>query len=255
MSQANAVGPPMTEAQWQASSDPKAMLNFLRGKADERKLRLFAVAACRMIWDLLEDRRSRQAVEVAERFADGLVSLEVLEAALEGGKSAWQEANRVSRSGFLAAGYLAAQCAKDVAYHPLAALPAPKGYGRPPKGVRVEPIPARDVYPAQAADSAASARGAESGQRCEQVVQRQKAAQAWLLREVCGNPFRPNPGLASWPPSVIRLAKEMYAGEDRALALQAALLAAGQAELAEHFPEKGKHPKGCWVIDLILGKS
>src|SRR5262249_38658531 len=154
-----------------------------------------------------------------------------------------------SRSGFLAAAYLAAQSAKDVAYHPQAAVPAPKSHGRPAKGVRVEPIPASDVYPGQAADSAACARGAEGGQRCEPVVQRQKAVQAELLRELCGNPFHRYAVPAVWPPKVVRLAKEMYAGEDRCSALRTALVAGGHAALAQHFQEERNHPKGCWVID------
>jgi hypothetical protein len=29
---------------------------------------------------------------------------------------------------------------------------------------------------------------------------------------------------------------------------------AGQSDLAEHFKEK-EHPKGCWVLDLVLEKS
>ncbi len=255
MGQANTVPPPMTEELWQVSTDPKAILDFLGDKASERKLRLFAVAACRMIWDLLGDKRSRAAVEVAERFADGLAPIGELEAALEAGKQAWQATNRTSPSGFLAAGYLAAQSAKDVAYHPESAIPAPKTHGRPAKGVRVEPIPAWSVYPARAADSAACARGAEGGPRCEPVVLRQKAAQAELLREICGNPFHRYKVPAVWPAKVVKLAKEMYAGENRCSALSSALVAGGHAALAEHFQEERKHPKGCWVIDLILGKE
>ena len=61
----------MTEAEWLAATDPRPMLTFLGGKASERKLRLFAVAGCRDVWHLLQDERSRKAVAVAERLADG----------------------------------------------------------------------------------------------------------------------------------------------------------------------------------------
>ncbi len=103
----------MTEQEWRTSTDPVAMLGFLPqvwalraensfpSAAAARKLRLFACACCRQVWDGVEecpgnragpccqtslcpvcngsgrvggltDPRSRAAVEVAERFADGL---------------------------------------------------------------------------------------------------------------------------------------------------------------------------------------
>src|SRR5262245_31871471 len=62
----------MEEPEWLACVDPQTMLDFLQDKASERKVRLRAGAWCRGFGQLLEDARLRQAVEVAERFADGL---------------------------------------------------------------------------------------------------------------------------------------------------------------------------------------
>ena len=64
----------MSEQEWLDSTDPTPMLDFLRGKASGRKLRLFACACCRRVWPLLVERQSREAVEVAEQYADGTAS-------------------------------------------------------------------------------------------------------------------------------------------------------------------------------------
>lgn len=72
----------MTEAQWSTCEDIQALLRFTTDEtllhplgwqsASQRKLRLFACALCRLVWNRLEDERSRHAVEVAEAFADGV---------------------------------------------------------------------------------------------------------------------------------------------------------------------------------------
>src|ERR1700722_8175553 len=66
----------MTEAEWLTCTDPEVMLEFLRGKASERKLRLFACACCRElpVQRRLQNRNSRLLIEVAERFLDDLTS-------------------------------------------------------------------------------------------------------------------------------------------------------------------------------------
>src|SRR5947209_3356428 len=74
----------MTEAEWRNCNDPGSMLDFLdKQRPSNRKMRLFAVACCRRIWNLLTHEASRNAVELAEGFADGEVSQQVLNAAWE----------------------------------------------------------------------------------------------------------------------------------------------------------------------------
>ncbi len=66
-----AGGPDVTENEWDACTDPQPMLDFLQGRASDRKMWLFAVACCRRLWGVFLADECRRAVEVAERFADG----------------------------------------------------------------------------------------------------------------------------------------------------------------------------------------
>jgi hypothetical protein len=43
----------MTEVEWNECADPQKMLTFLRRKASDRKLRLFAAGCCRRMWDVI----------------------------------------------------------------------------------------------------------------------------------------------------------------------------------------------------------
>jgi hypothetical protein len=60
----------MTEKVWESCKNPEKMLRFVLHGASPRKLRLFACACVRLYWHLLTDERSRQAVEMAERYAE-----------------------------------------------------------------------------------------------------------------------------------------------------------------------------------------
>jgi hypothetical protein len=61
------------EADWLDWVDPRPMLRFLRLRASDRKLRLFACACCRLVWDRLPGDHVRRAVELGERYAEALV--------------------------------------------------------------------------------------------------------------------------------------------------------------------------------------
>jgi hypothetical protein len=58
----------------------------------------------------------------------------------------------------------------------------------------------------------------------------------------------------SWPASVVSLAEAVYNGADATFALHDALLESGFPDLAAHFQAEQWHMKGCWAVDLILGK-
>jgi hypothetical protein len=74
----------MTKEEWLTNKYQSELLNLVRDKASERKLRLFACAVTRREWQWLIRKRNRTAVEVAERFADGLATREELKKAADG---------------------------------------------------------------------------------------------------------------------------------------------------------------------------
>jgi hypothetical protein len=61
----------VTEAEWMRSTDLSAMLEALCGEVSDSKLRLFACACCRCIWDIIDTDLHRRAVAYAEWFAQG----------------------------------------------------------------------------------------------------------------------------------------------------------------------------------------
>src|SRR5262249_45247069 len=87
----------------------------------------------------------------------------------------------------------------------------------------------------------------------------ERRAQARLLHELFGNPFRPVAADRSWLTSdVVGLARAIYDDRafDRLPSLADALQDAGcdQADVLAHCRGGGPHVRGCWVVDLLLGK-
>ncbi|WP_246523617.1 hypothetical protein [Gemmata palustris] len=87
-----------------------------------------------------------------------------------------------------------------------------------------------------------------------------RALESQSLRCIFGNPFRPAVANPAWFTStVLALATGIY--EDRAFdrlpILADALQDAGceNADILNHCRSDGPHVRGCWVIDLLLGKS
>lgn len=90
----------------------------------------------------------------------------------------------------------------------------------------------------------------------------ERAWQADLLRELCGQPSRDrrpvDPAVLAWNDGTVRrIARGVYeAGAFAGLPiLHDALLDAGcdDEELLEHLRNGGPHVRGCWALDLLLG--
>jgi hypothetical protein len=215
----------MTEHEWLVATDPTPMLEFLRGRARERKLRLFACACCRRVWHLLPDDQSKKAVELAELFADSRPSSDALMAAWETAvrqkRRAAEQVNRLTWTAVEAAARVVKASPRKAAFS-------------------VSLISA--IHP---------------------KVQADDSHLAALLREVFGNPVRPariDPASLTWNDrTVVKLAQSIYDDRafDRLPILADALEEAGctDADILTHCRQGGEHVRGCWVVDLLIGKN
>ncbi|MCE9566324.1 MAG: hypothetical protein K8U57_30235 [Planctomycetes bacterium] len=86
-------------------------------------------------------------------------------------------------------------------------------------------------------------------------------AQCDLLRDIFGSPFRSIPFRRRWrTDTVLAIAKQMYESRDfSAMPILAdALQDAGcdNEDVLMHCRDaNGVHVRGCWVVDMVLGKS
>ena len=228
----------MTEGEWLACRDLELMLRALDPRKHDRKLRLFACACCRRIWHLLEES-SRRVVEVSERYADSAASYEELRAAVSACVGTGTNASARWAVDGAAAAHAASYRASAESYY-RAALYAAGACGEATD-------PSRSHSPTRQARELAEA-----------------GAQRILLRDIVGNPFRPpqalNPAwLAGDGAAISVLARVIYderRWEDLPI-LADALEEAGctNADMLNHCRQPGEHIRGCWVVDLLLGKS
>jgi hypothetical protein len=88
----------------------------------------------------------------------------------------------------------------------------------------------------------------------------ESAHQAQFLRDIFGNPFRPPVFSPSWrTDTAVALARQAYDSRDFSILpiLADALEEAGSEseDILAHCRGPGPHVRGCWVVDLVLGKE
>jgi hypothetical protein len=240
----------MTEAEWLTSEDCHSLLYSARGS--ERKFRLFACACCRRVWHWLVDPRSQAAVEAAERFADGQVTTAQLAWAR---RAAQDRADEPIEAGDVPGFHF------DVPEPPehAAAQAAAEAANSEP---RIAALLARSYVETAFArvDEALSSSGVLEASR-EAAELRELVS---LLRDIFVNPFRPPAFDPRWRTTqMIALAQAAYAeralpagtlDSTRLAVLADALEDVGADALLEHLRGSGPHVRGCWVLDLCLGR-
>ncbi len=243
----------MTEEEWLSATDPRRMLEFLRGKVSDRKLRLFGVVCCRSSFYgalcVYQDKDSlllRQMLGVADRLCDRSVKAKDACAisAITG------EPDDVLYS----ARWRAARACVDANAYKAACDCSAAG-----------------------ADEHSDDYGDEQTDESEQMMEMRSALDdayygelrkhASLLREIVGIPFRPINFDPAWQTSTVtslaqatyneREIPDRHLEPDRLAILADALEDAGctDAAILEHLRGTGPHVRGCWVVDLLLGKT
>ena len=240
----------MDEQEWLECTEPTPMVEFLGSKASERKSRLLACAYCRRAWGILRDIRSKEANEVAERYADGQAGEEERSLAMDIASAAQQTLWDEFRSSafidrqeeFKATRELEVACAVWRTCLPSQAYANDEVVGLPPRQV-------------------AYAIGGRKGFASEAAVQ------SSVLHDIFGNPFRPITINPIWLTlTVLTLAQSAYderimpSGEldpARLAVLSDALEEVGcdNNDILNHLRGPGPHVRGCWVLDLLLGKE
>jgi hypothetical protein len=231
----------MTQAEWLACDDVERLLKSLR--QHDRKARLFSCACCRQIWEYITDPDLRDAVAVSERFADEEATAAQL-------KTVYRRTRRV--------------CATIRAAEERNGRDGQQGIITEP---RARPSYRPETRYAVAAVEYVTFKGiglvvfaARASRNTVDVAEAPPNDQIGLFRDIFGNPFRPVPFSPSWrTDTAVALARQMYEARDfSAMPILAdALQDAGctSADILYHCRGPGPRVRGCWVVDLVLGRG
>jgi hypothetical protein len=205
-----------------------------------RRLRLFAAGCCRLAMNPFTPPGAKLAVRVAELAAERAVPADWL----EGVRAVTAEEARGTAVGYFA--HLAA-----AGLHAL----DPDSWTAANQAARAAADAAVDTDPPGVSTIGSLLRAGGMA-----LLRAERSSQADLIRCVFGNPFRPVAFDPRWRTSdSVGLARAIYEGRafDRLPILADALTDAGcdDADILAHCRSPGPHVRGCWVIDLILGKT
>jgi hypothetical protein len=235
----------ITEEIWFGCDDrPFDLANYALPELSSRKVRLLAIACCELVTDRMVDERSRRAVTVARGHAEGTATHEDLAAAEREADEAlmsFRRRNSLEQSPEFAAAALAANAAAALERTPTE--DSPDGWmSLCCAGWTVSDFLISHTIHASDGDPDIQAKI------------------TGLLRDICGNPFHSvSLDARRLPHGVFSLARTIYdeLAFDRLTELADALEQSGCMEKSalSHCRSPGPHVRGCWVLDLMLGKD
>jgi hypothetical protein len=244
----------MTEGEWLAREEAGPLFRDPGWSPGDRKVRLFCLACCERIRGLILDPRSRAAIEFLERNTDVPHSrrkgiAEVRAAAKKAHDDAYMAMYQATEP-IEHAKKLALSNAANAAYDTLHKNPR-----------RAAEDTAAFAVHAIAWDWLVANHPEQLPNYPREVGNSERLYQVLLLSDIFGNPFHPVFFDRAWrSDTAVSLAKHIYESREFSAMpiLSDALQDAGcdNADVLNHCrDEKATHVRGCWVVDLVLGKE